>query len=33
LIKSSAERPNRCSTEYGIMLTAAPVLTNILLTR
>jgi hypothetical protein len=32
LIKSSVERPNRRSTEYGIMLTASPVSTNILLT-
>jgi hypothetical protein len=32
LIKSLAERPNRRRTEYGIILTAAPVSTNILLT-
>jgi hypothetical protein len=32
LIKSPVERPNRRNTEYGIMLTAAPVSTNILLT-
>jgi hypothetical protein len=32
LIKSSVERPNRCNTEYGIILTAALVSTNILLT-
>jgi hypothetical protein len=32
LIKSSAERINQRNTEYGIILTAAPVSTNILLT-
>jgi hypothetical protein len=32
LIKSSVERPYRHNTEYGIMLTAALVSTNILLT-
>jgi hypothetical protein len=32
LIKSSAERHNQRSTEYGIILTAAPMSTNILLT-
>jgi hypothetical protein len=31
LIKSSAECPNQSSTEYDIILTAALVLTNILL--
>jgi hypothetical protein len=32
LIKSSAERPNQRSIEYGIILTIALVSTNILLT-
>jgi hypothetical protein len=32
LIRSPVEHPNQGSTEYGIMLTAAPVSTNILLT-
>jgi hypothetical protein len=32
LIKSKAKRPNQHSTEYGIILTVAPVSTNILLT-
>jgi hypothetical protein len=32
LIKSSAECPKRRRTEYGIILTVAPVSTNILLT-
>jgi hypothetical protein len=32
LIRSPVDHPNQCSTEYGIMLTAAPVSTNILLT-
>jgi hypothetical protein len=31
LIKSSVECPNRHNTKYDIILTAAPVLTNILL--
>jgi hypothetical protein len=32
LIRSPVDHPNRRSTEYDIMLTAAPVSTNILLT-